>query len=133
MAFFSFSEFWQSVSGLVSSENRKSNIVDRRQKPRRIYMQDGYLTFPHRPAYPATLCLIRDISPIGARVELNETVPESDLFLGSIRLFIPLKKHERDCEIAWRDDRLIGFKFIGPKRPPSREYRHPTQRGGGQR
>ena len=105
--------------------------TERRRTARQKSFLRGMIYFNNRRN--VVDCLIRDISPIGARVELNETVPESDLFLGSIRLFIPLKKHERDCEIAWRDDRLIGFKFIGPKRPPSREYRHPTQRGGGQR
>ena len=103
-------------------------IIDRRLFPRRIYMQDGHLWFPTWPAYPATICLIRDISQTGAQVELTVPIP-SELFNGKIRLYIVSKRHERECEIAWRHDGRIGFKFVGDRYPASRDFRHPTQRG----
>lgn len=103
-------------------------IIDRRLFPRRIYMQDGHLWFPNWPAYPATICLIRDISSTGAQVELTVPIP-SEMFSGKIRLHIMNKRHERECEISWRHDGRIGFRFVGGRFPATRDYRHPTQRG----
>lgn len=112
-----------------SGEGSARNIVDRRKFQRRIYMRQGALVFPKRPAYPAVDCMIRDLSPAGAQIEIQATDFDETLLLGSLRLYVAEKKHERECKIVWRRGRMMGVKFEGDPLPASRDFRHPLQRG----
>lgn len=104
---------------------------DRRAMPRRIYMRQGYLSFLNRPAHPPADCMIRDLSPAGAQIDIQEKELDESLFMGGVRLCIPDKGHERDCKIVWRRRTLMGLKFEGYPVPMARDYRHETQRGRG--
>jgi len=115
---------------LSVDQSAAGQVVDRRSTPRRMYMRQGALVFLNRPAYPAADCMIRDLSPAGAQIEVLTSEFDETLLLGSLRLYIAEKKHERDCRIVWRRSRIMGVKFSGPPHPVSRDFRHALQRGG---
>ncbi len=125
--------FFQKVAALANGVflSPSRTTVDHRRVKRRLYMRQGFLTFPNRPAYPPADCLIRDLSPVGAQIEVTEAGFDERLFTEPARLFIADKKHERDCQIVWRREFTVGFKFVGKPVSPTRDYRPLTQRGGG--
>ena len=82
-------------------------VVDRRQHPRRLYMRQGFLTILDRPAHPPLECIIRDLSPGGAQLEIMAVVDENSLF-GPVRLFIR--------------SLLLGVKFEGSGLTPQRDF-----------
>lgn len=84
-------------------------------------MRQGFLTILDRPAHPPLECIIRDLSPGGAQLEIMAVVDENSLF-GPVRLFIVEKKVEYACQIVWRRSLLLGVKFEGSGLTPQRDF-----------
>lgn len=59
-------------------------------------------------------CLVRDMSPTGARVALSETTTLPEVF----DLYIPQKERTYRCKLAWRREDGIGITFIDEQAKP---------------
>ncbi|MBV9974610.1 MAG: PilZ domain-containing protein [Hyphomicrobiales bacterium] len=53
-------------------------------------------------------CLVRDLSPIGAKLELAGDAEHLPLHF---ELEIPGKKLIHKCELRWRSERAVGVSF----------------------
>lgn len=111
---------------LLGEETRKASISQKsgveNRKTRRLpqRMRSGYV-YTDKLIAPRA-CMFRDLSVGGARVEvLGEPIKPSLLFEG-LRLYFETEKHEVPCSVAWIKGRMMGLKFVGRPRPPSRKY-----------
>ena len=67
-------------------------------------------------------CIVKDLSVGGARVELlGDPLKASQLLDGAL-LYLDTEKHEIPCSLAWMKGTMLGLKFDGRPRPPSRKY-----------
>jgi hypothetical protein len=81
-----------------------ASAPDRRRAPRRIVALAGRLRFQDGIYLP---CTVRDISPMGAKLELScETILPM-----RFRLQIPDDLFEADCELKYRNGRCVGVEF----------------------
>lgn len=67
-------------------------------------------------------CTVRDVSPLGACVEIWDDSVKPALLRNRLTLFIPSDGKEVDCDIMWKRNNAIGLKFASPFRDPSRKY-----------
>lgn len=104
------------------SGNPPPTKIERRTESRTIAMQRGFITFPKRPAFPPSVCMIKDVSKTGAKIEIVGKSPDESLFDGGFNLYIETRDHERECQPMWRRAGEIGVKFVGPILSPSRAY-----------
>ena len=72
-------------------------MSERRQSTRQKSFLRGCVYFNNRRS--ATDCLIRDISPTGARLIFSDTVSIPDL----VELYIPQKEQSLRARVQWRD------------------------------
>lgn len=68
-------------------------------------------------------CMIRDLSTGGARVEVLGDPIKTSLLLDGVKLYFETEKHEIPCSVAWVKGSMMGLKFEGRPRPPSRKYK----------
>lgn len=68
-------------------------------------------------------CIFRDMSTGGARVEVLGDPIKMSLLIDGVKLYFETEKHEIPCSVAWMRGSLMGLKFEGRPRPPSRAYR----------
>lgn len=68
-------------------------------------------------------CMFKDLSASGARVEVLGEPIKTSLLMDGVRLYFDTEKHEIQCSVAWIKGRMMGLKFDGRPRPPSRKYK----------
>jgi hypothetical protein len=68
-------------------------------------------------------CMFRDLSTGGARVEILGEPIKMSLLLDGVKLYFETEKHEVPCAVAWMKGSMLGLKFEGRPRPPSRKYK----------
>ncbi len=68
-------------------------------------------------------CMVRDLSTGGARVEILGDPIKMSLLLDGVKLYFESEKHEVPCAVAWMKGSLLGLRFEGRPRPPSRKYK----------
>lgn len=68
-------------------------------------------------------CMFKDLSSGGARVEVLGDPIKPSLLIDGLRLYFDTEKHEVPCSVAWMKGRMMGLKFEGRPRPPSRRYK----------
>lgn len=68
-------------------------------------------------------CMFKDLSSGGARVEILGEPIKASLLLDGVQLYFDSEKHEVPCSLAWMNGRMLGLKFQGRPRAPSRTYR----------
>jgi hypothetical protein len=71
-------------------------------------------------------CTIRDLSPVGASIDLWQDTGSSVLRTIEVpqtaTLFIVADRVEVDCEVTWRKGASLGVRFVGRMRPCSRNF-----------
>lgn len=67
-------------------------------------------------------CIFKDLSVGGARVEILGDPIKPSLLMDGVRLYFDTEKHEISCSVAWMKGAMMGLKFEGRPRPPSRKY-----------
>lgn len=68
-------------------------------------------------------CMIKDLSISGARIDVLGEPVKPGLLADGVRLYFDTEKHEIPCTVAWMKGRMMGLKFEGRPRPPSRRYK----------
>ena len=67
-------------------------------------------------------CTLRDVSALGACIEIWDDSVKPALLRNRITLYIPSDGKEVDCDVMWKRDNAIGLKFASPFRAPRRSY-----------
>lgn len=67
-------------------------------------------------------CTLRDVTALGACVEIWDDSVKPALLRNRLTLYIPSDGKEVDCDVMWKRDNAIGLKFATPFRGPSRRY-----------
>jgi hypothetical protein len=67
-------------------------------------------------------CTLRDVSALGACVEIWDDAVKPALLRDRLTLYIPSDGKEVDCDIVWKRANAIGLKFASPFREPRRKY-----------
>jgi PilZ domain-containing protein len=80
-------------------------MSERRQSTRQKSFLRGCIYFNNRRS--STDCLIRDISPTGARLIFSDTVTIPDL----VDLYIPQKEQTLRARVQWRHGDEVGIAF----------------------
>lgn len=106
----------------TSAVSRTLSYIERRFAPRKAaatnaLIVSGDLNVP-------ISCLVRDVSTIGARIELVVS-PENLLggrarLPGSFTLNMRLDRLEVDCVIVWRNGPFVGVRFVSTPRTYAR-------------
>jgi hypothetical protein len=86
----------------MSTEERQ---VERRRVTRQKSFLRGMIYFNNRRN--AVDCLIRDISPYGARLIFSDSVSTPDVF----ELYIPQKEQTLRIHVIWRHGQEVGVAF----------------------
>ncbi|MBN8911582.1 MAG: PilZ domain-containing protein [Rhizobiales bacterium] len=68
-------------------------------------------------------CMFRDLSTGGARVEVLGDPIKMSLLIDGVKLYFETEKHEIACSVAWVKGSMMGLKFDGRPRSPSRQYK----------
>ncbi|MCC7251681.1 PilZ domain-containing protein [Hyphomicrobium sp.] len=68
-------------------------------------------------------CMIKDLSVGGARVDIIGDPIKPSLLIDGLRLYFDTEKHEVACSVAWMKGQMLGLRFEGRPRPPSRKYK----------
>ena len=83
----------------------KQTVAERRKTARQRSFLRGTVYFNER--HSALDCLVRDLSPHGARLEFSETATIPDV----IDLHIPQKDRTLHAQVVWRHGEDIGVVF----------------------
>ncbi len=67
-------------------------------------------------------CTLRDVSALGACVEIWDDAVKPALLRDRLTLYIPSDGKEVDCDIVWKRKNAIGLKFSSAFRAPRRKY-----------
>ena len=84
-------------------------------------MRSGYL-WTEKLISPRA-CMIKDLSVKGARVEIIGDPVKHSLLADGVRLYFDTEKHEIQSKVVWSKGQMLGLRFEGKPRPPSRTYR----------
>lgn len=105
----------EQVSGTSrgSSDNRAVSRVPQRMRTGFVWSEKLITARP---------CMFKDLSIKGARVEVLGDPIKPAILVQGVQLYFDTEKHEIPCSIAWVRGRLLGLKFEGRPRPPSRKY-----------
>ena len=114
-----------------------SGAATRRKAPAKKVVDDGRLAMRKRQRLVdgfvwadnmlvARGCTIRDLSPVGAMVDLwhdhsAKAIREAPI-PREIMLFIVPDRIEVDCEVTWRKEASLGLRFLGKFRPSTRQF-----------
>ena len=88
---------------------------ERRLAPRRACNLAGRICIP---GYPPVDCTVRDISPMGAMVELATPA----VLPISFRLLIPQDRFSADCERRYQSGSMSGVLFLSNRRESTSNY-----------
>lgn len=102
----------------IEAERR---TTERRRVARQKSFLRGMIYFNNRRS--AVDCLIRDISPIGARVIFSDSVQTPDV----LDLYIPQKEQTLRAHVIWRHGTEVG---VGFEQAPPVEQPSETSNGG---
>lgn len=113
----------QVLSRRAAAEEKATEYSEKRFAPRRkdsaagiVYLEGGTGSFP---------CLVRDMSTMGAQLELRagwDNPFSSGVSLNDkIRLVVRMHRVVYACKIVRRGERVLGVKFTAPPRPLSVE------------
>lgn len=80
-------------------------MLERRQERRRRTYLGGSVAFNNR--WSTMECLVRDMSPHGARLEFRDPAFLPD----DLDLIIPARGHSRRVRVVWRDRYAVGVCF----------------------
>ncbi|MCW5692294.1 MAG: PilZ domain-containing protein [Pseudolabrys sp.] len=78
---------------------------ERRQTRRHKTFKGGLILYGVAPAVP---CVIRNLSEIGACLELDDASPVPDQFA----VLIKPEDIKRNCQAIWRSGKRIGVQFV---------------------
>jgi len=78
-------------------------MEERRVTPRHRVLKTGTIEFSGE----AIACVVRSLSPVGARIEINTPLWFPDHFV----LVIPSEGLHKPCRVIWREEKLIGLSF----------------------
>jgi hypothetical protein len=67
-------------------------------------------------------CSIRNLSGVGACIELCDNSGKSDSLADILILYLPFDKREIECRVVWRKGHRMGIRFSGKYREPTRRY-----------
>jgi hypothetical protein len=67
-------------------------------------------------------CMFKDLSVKGARVEILGDPIKPSLLVEGVLVYFDTEKHEVLCSVAWSKGPMLGLRFEGRPRPPSRKY-----------
>src|SRR6478735_4054701 len=95
--------------------NQSGRTVERRKVARQKSFLRGSLHFNNRRS--VVDCLIRDISPYGARLIFSDTVTVPDV----VELYIPQKEQTLRAHVIWRHGQEVGTAFaqVAQMEPPA--------------
>jgi PilZ domain-containing protein len=79
-------------------------IIDKRGAPRHRVLKQGMLAFDQGGGVD---CIVRNLSPNGARIDIVNPVGLPDVFT----LVIESDSFSRRCHVAWSSERQIGVVF----------------------
>lgn len=102
------------LAGKSGADNRRMRRVPQR-------MRSGYV-WTDKLITPRA-CMLKDLSASGARVEIIGDPIKPSLLVDGLRLYFDTEKHEIACSVAWMKGAMMGLKFEGRPRAPSRKYR----------
>lgn len=88
------------------------------RKPQR--MKEGFL-WSEGMIVPRA-CTIRDMSVLGAQIEIWVDDIKPALLRGPLKLYSCADRQEVDCELAQRDGMRLGLRFNSAFHEPSRKY-----------
>ncbi len=83
-------------------------------------MKDGFIWSEGMIAPRA--CTIRDMTPLGARVEIWNDDIKPSLLRGAFKLYSCAEQMEVDCSLARRDGSSLGLRFLSKFQQPTRKY-----------
>jgi len=87
------------------SAQPKQSAVERRKVVRQKSFLRGMIYFNNR--HSALDCLVRDISPYGARLVFSDAVTIPDV----LKLYIPQKEQTLRVHVIWRHGEEVGIAF----------------------
>lgn len=97
----------------------RGNPSERRQASRRRQvMVEGALSWDSM-LYPRRVCL-KDLSALGARVELYDQDSAYSKVPSRVRLHIFSDRQHVECDVVWRRGLQLGLRFAGPRQEDSR-------------
>jgi hypothetical protein len=67
-------------------------------------------------------CTVRDMTALGATVDIWDAGLKASLLHGSITLYIPGERREVECTVISRQAGSLGLKFMGRFRERTRKY-----------
>lgn len=67
-------------------------------------------------------CVFKDLSVGGARIEIIGEPIKPSLLADGLSLYFDSERHEIPCSVAWVKGAVMGVRFNGRPRPPSRQY-----------
>lgn len=100
------------------SEVDKEGLCGLTRKRQRL--MDGFLVSEGMLAPRA--CTVRDMTALGATVDIWDTGIKASLLHGTVTLYIPGDRKEVDCAVVSRKEGSLGLKFLGRFRERTRKY-----------
>ena len=104
------------------SQIAKGSPADRREFGRRTTSWHAWIICPNRPKIA---CLVRNVSPAGARLELEVPV----WLPWNLRLVVDAYRLEFECEVRYRRPNAIGVFFLSASEEWRRTGGQPTLDG----
>lgn len=95
------------------AENRRTRRIP--QRMRGGYVWADKLLAPRQ-------CVFKDLSVGGARIEIIGEPIKPSLLADGLSLYFDSERHEISCSVAWTKGAMMGVRFDGRPRPPSRQY-----------
>ncbi|AHB50238.1 hypothetical protein W911_11930 [Hyphomicrobium nitrativorans NL23] len=121
---------FQKIAAAIGLGGAPANKPKRRQPPRtnnnraltrkRQRLLDGFIV--SKGMLTPRACTLRDVTALGACVEIWDGSVKPALLRNRLTLYIPSDGKEVDCDVMWKRDNAIGLKFASPFRTPRRSY-----------
>lgn len=113
------------VGVAVAAAAEARSFVERRFAKRKGVATNALIISPDISAPIA--CMVRDISPTGARLELIQSVDNPlggrAKLPGTFTIHLRLDRMEVDCGIVWRNGAFVGIRFLATPRTSVRSGR----------
>jgi hypothetical protein len=105
---------------------------ERRWAQRRTGIMPGFILTDRLQA--AVMCVVRDMSATGAQVELIidrfSIISTAEGLPNTFRLVLRTDDADVECQVAWREERRLGVRFIGAMRhlPKKQKLKKPVKK-----
>ena len=86
-------------------DNRRTSVGVRRSSPRTKALKGAQIICGNNDS--SVKCTVRNISRTGAKLEAHGLVIKS-----TFELVFDLDQSRRLCRVVWRNERMIGVKFV---------------------